>query len=177
MSWRRVASIYVVLIALAAWVLVVERDAPPLEAPRTQAPVGPSLVDATADAVTAITLRRQGAVVRAAREQSRWRAVEPPGVRIPSDLIEATVATLTAGQAAERIADTAGPDLAAYGLDSPSATLELAMDPGRAVTVEVGAQNPTRTAVYARRGDSPAIFLVGMNLNYYIDLIFDAAKT
>jgi hypothetical protein len=177
MSWRRVAGIYLILIALAAWVLVVERDAPPLEAPPPQATVGPSLVDATAEAVTAVTLRMQGVVVRAARADNRWRAIEPVGVRIPSDLIEATVATLTAGQAAERIADTAEQDLAAYGLDAPAATLELSMDPGRAVTVEVGAQNPTRTAVYARRGDSPAIFLVGMNLRYYIDLIFEAAKT
>jgi hypothetical protein len=44
------------------------------------------------------------------------------------------------------------------------------------VTVEIGARNPTRTAVYARRSDQPSIFLVGMNLSYYIDLIFDAAK-
>ncbi len=41
----------------------------------------------------------------------------------------------------------------------------------------IGGRNPTRTAVYARRSDQPAIFLVGMNLSYYIDLIFDAAKS
>lgn len=45
------------------------------------------------------------------------------------------------------------------------------------VTILIGARNPTRTAVYARRSDRNTIFLVGMNLSYYIDLIFDAAKT
>jgi hypothetical protein len=44
------------------------------------------------------------------------------------------------------------------------------------ISVQIGARNPTQTAVYARRGDEDAIFLVGMNLRYYIDLIFEAAR-
>jgi hypothetical protein len=178
MSWRRVAGIYLVLALLAGWVLVVERDAPPIEPAPAQAPVGASLLDAAADAVTAVIFRREGKVVRAGRADRRWRVIEPAGADVPSDLIEATIATLTAGQAAERLTDVPEPELAAYGLDVPSTTLELVMDPaGHSVTVQVGARNPTRTAVYARRGDQPAIFLVGMNLGYYLDLIFEAAKT
>jgi hypothetical protein len=29
--------------------------------------------------------------------------------------------------------------------------------------------------VYARRGDRPTVYLVGLNLRYYIDLVFEAA--
>lgn len=176
MSWRRVAGIYLVLALLAGWVLVVERDAPPIEAVPAQAPVGASLLDTAADAVTAVIFRREGKVVRAGREDRRWRVIEPAGADIPSDLIEATIATLTAGQAAQRLTDLPEPELAAYGLDVPSTTFELVMGPaGHSVTVQVGARNPTGTAVYARRSDQPAIFLVGMNLGYYLDMIFQAA--
>ncbi len=178
MSWRRVAGIYLVLALLAGWVLVVERDAPPIEPTPAQEPIGASLVDAAADAVTSAVFRREGKVVRAGREDRRWRVIEPADADLPSDLIEATIATLTTGQAAERLTDLPGSELAAYGLDVPSTTLELGIDPGgRSVTVQVGARNPTGTAMYARRSDQPAIFLVGMNLGYYLDLIFRAGKT
>ena len=61
----------------------------------------------------------------------------------------------------------------------PSATLEVVIDgtPARSITILIGDRNPTRTAVYARRSDQTSVFLVGMNLSYYIDLIFEAAKS
>jgi len=114
--------------------------------------------------------------VRATRDADRWRAVEPAGAKIPSDLIAATVATLTAGQAAEELAPEPEHGLAAYGLDTPAASIEVALTGAPApVTVDLGARNPTRTAVYARRSDEPTLFLIGMNVSYYIDLIFEAA--
>jgi len=177
-SRRKVAGIYLVLALLAGWVMIVERDAPPIQPVPEQAPVGASLLDAAADTVTTVTFRREGKLVRGSREDRRWRIIEPAGADVPSDLIEATIATLTTGQAAERLADASEHELAAYGLDAPSTTLELMMAPvGHSVTVQVGARNPTRTAMYARRSDQPTIFLVGMNLGYYLDLIFEAAKT
>jgi uncharacterized protein DUF4340 len=174
-SWRRVATIYVVLALLAGYVLVFER-APPPPAP-VEAPNGPSLLEADATSVTAVTFRKQGRVVRAAVQDQRWRTVEPAGAKVPSDLIEATIATLTAGQAAERLDNEPEHALAAYGLDAPSASVEVVVGgpAARSFTVFVGARNPTRTAVYARRSDQPSIYLVGMNLSYYIDLIFEAA--
>ena len=44
------------------------------------------------------------------------------------------------------------------------------------VRVFLGANNPTNTALYAMRDDRPAVFLVGLNLRYYVDLIFEAAR-
>ncbi len=46
----------------------------------------------------------------------------------------------------------------------------------RKVRVLLGARNPTRTAVYAKRDDRPAVYLVGLNVQYYEDLIFEAAR-
>lgn len=179
MSWRRVAVIYVVLALLAGWTVVDQpADLPTPEVPSPPS-AGTSMLQTEASAVSAVTFRRGTTVVRAAREDGRWRIVDHTGQPIPSDLIDATVATLTAGQSAERLTDATERPLAEYGLDTPSATLEITM-PGASpngVTVLVGTRNPTRTAVYARRSDQPAIYLVGMNLGYYLDLIFGAATT
>lgn len=176
MSWQRVAAIWAVLAVLAGIVVVVDRTAPP-PAEDTPAPVGPPLLDASAASVTSVTFRKEGRVVRATRREERWETVEPADVKISSDLIEATIATLTEGQAAERLGDEPEYGLDAYGLDTPVATLEVVLGDANAtpITVAIGARNPTQTAVYARRNDQPAIYLVGMNLRYYIDLIFDAA--
>jgi hypothetical protein len=178
MSWRQVGLIYVVLALLAGYVVLFDAGTPATEV-AAPAPVGPSLLESDAASVTTVTFRKEGRVVRAAREAGRWRVVEPAGAEVTPDLIEATIATLTAGQAAEKL--TVGPEheLQAYGLDVPSATVEVVTSNTSAppVTVAIGGRNPTRTAVYARRSDQPAIFLVGMNLSYYIDLIFDAAKS
>lgn len=176
MSWRRVALIYACLGLLVAWVAAIDRAAPP---PAPAAPAtGPSLIEADAAAVTGVTFRRESRVVRAVRDDGTWRVVEPAGVTIPPDLVSATIATLTAGQSAERLGSEPDHDLGAYGLDAPSATLEVTVGTnGSPVTVAIGSRNPTRTAVYARRSDQSAVYLVGMNLSYYIDLIFDAAKS
>jgi hypothetical protein len=178
MSWRRVAVIYVVLALLAGYAIVFERTEPPREQVDPGSATS-SLLGIDASSVASVTFRREGKVVRATREDQRWHAVEPPGAQVSSDLLEATIATLTAGQASERLSSEPENALAAYGLDAPSATLEVVTSdaPGRPITVLIGARNPTRTAVYARRSDQTSVFLVGMNLSYYIDLIFDAAQT
>ncbi len=52
-------------------------------------------------------------------------SIEPAGAEVAPDLIEATIATLTAGQAAEKLTAEPEHELQAYGLDVPSATVEV----------------------------------------------------
>ncbi len=176
MSWRTVTAIYALLALVTIVTLVADRVAPPPDE-RAAAPVGPSLLETDAASVTTVTFRKPGSVVRATRQDGTWETLEPPGVRISPDLIDATVATLTTGQAAERLDGEPERGLAAYGLESPAVTMEIVAGPPpmQPVTVALGAHNPTQTAVYARRGDRPTIYLVGMNLRYYLELIFEAA--
>jgi hypothetical protein len=176
MTWRRVGVIYTVLTLLSAIAVLTERRQSANETPAPGAAIH-SLLETEPAAVTAVTFTRAGRLVRAARVDGRWQTVEPQDTRISPDLIEATIATLTAGQASEMLVAEGTTELAAYGLDAPSATVEVVLHdaPNQPITVTLGARNPTRTAGYARRSDRPGIFLVGMNLSYYIDLIFDAA--
>jgi hypothetical protein len=147
-------------------------EKPPVE-PRE---VGRSLLEVPTDAVAAIALERPGMRIEAVRDQGRWRVRGPIPGAVPSDLIAATVATLTTGQTSEVMVESS--DTAAdFGLGHPTLVLEVdvgAAD-GRPVRVEVGGRNPTNTGLYARRADAPAIFLVGLNLGYYADLMFEAA--
>lgn len=177
MSWRAVGVIYAVFASLLAFVLLVERR-PTVEAPPPEAAPARSLLGVEPGAVRAVTLRRGGVRVRAERADGRWRVVEPAGASVPSDLVEAAVATLTAGQVSEVVADAARtPDLAAFGLATPTSVIELTTGnaAGHVLTVLFGGRNPTRTALYARLADDPRVFLVGLNVRYYEDLIFEAA--
>lgn len=177
MNWTRVAVIYAVLAALVGYLSLF--DGPVTDQATTPEPPPPtaSLLGTDADAVRVMTFHKDGSLVRASRESGRWRATEPMGAHIPPDLFDAAIAALTAGQVSEKITDRTGHQLADYGLETPAATIELAVGdlPNRPISVLIGARNPTQTAVYARRSDEDAIYLVGMNLRYYIDLIFDAA--
>lgn len=178
MRWWKVVSIWTVFALLATVAVLLERGAPDLHQGGGAAPpVGPSLLEADAVSVTALTLHQEGQVVRLRRRGGVWETLEPAGVRVSPDLVDATVATLTTGQAAERLDSEAEHDLAAYGLDVPTATLDVAIDSPStsSITVMLGARNPTRTAIYARRSDRAAIYLVDMNLRYYMDLILEAA--
>jgi hypothetical protein len=127
--------------------------------------------------VVGLVRRGAGRSIEARRDDGRWHVVAPAGVSVPPDLLAAAVATLTAGQSAEVVNDGATGDLASFGLTEPTSEMEVAFDgeaPER-VRVIFGARNPTRTALYAKRADAPTVYLVGLNVRYYEDLIFEAA--
>jgi hypothetical protein len=177
MSWRAVGAIYLVFAGLLAFVLTVERP-PAVAPPPPEAAPERSLLGVDESAVRAIAFQRGDMQVRAVRDDGRWRVVEPSRAAVPPDLIEAEVATLTAGQVSEVVADGAAPDLAAFGLTRPRSAIVLTIDGGgapRDVTVLLGDRNPTHTALYARRSGDPRVYLVGLNVRYYEELIFEAA--
>jgi len=179
-SWRAVGAVYAVLALLLAFVLRFERE-PAVAPPPPEAAPARSLLGVEPSAVRAVTFLRGAARVRAERREGRWRVVEPVGAAVPPDLVDAAVATLTAGQVSEVVADGArGGDLSVFGLATPSSTIVLTTEGeggSRDVTVLFGALNPTRTALYARLADDPRAYLVGLNVQYYEDLIFEAAAS
>jgi len=173
MTWRRVAVIYLVLLVLAGLVAFDLRPRAPEPGADPGAPER-SLLGVDADALARIRFQRGATAVTAARAGDRWKVVEPEGVAVGADLIAAAVATLTAGQPSERM--TEGGDIAAFGLAQPIAEVEVTLrDAASPIRVLLGANNPTNTALYAQRAGDPAVYLVGLNVRYYLDLIFDAA--
>jgi hypothetical protein len=165
--WRQVILLYLVFAALAAEYLLVERH----EAPPPTAPVRQRFLPVRAEEVREVRLVRGGRRVVSRRADGGWAVVEPAGAAIPPDLIAAFADALTT---AEKIEALGSGDGGAFGLDPDAARIELVTQGGEPVKVTIGTTNVTGTGVYARQGDAGEIVLIGRNVRYYEDLIFQA---
>jgi Domain of unknown function (DUF4340) len=124
--------------------------------------------------IEGITLTRGDEKVHYTRmaDGTGFQLVEPQGKFVPQDLMKA-LADLLQGAKSVEVVSTNPKDAAEFGLDQPKG--ELILDPASKhapIDIFFGNENPTRTAVYARIGDSPKIFLLGANLEYYQTLMF-----
>ena len=98
--------------------------------------------------------------------------IQPQGKFIPQDLMTAMVQLLVQAKSVEVVSET-DKDLAQFELDHPKAEL-LIESAGRPQPVKLvfGSENPTHTAVYAQVLGVPKVFLLGRNLEYYQQLMF-----
>lgn len=173
MTWRKTLAYWVLFVVMSGYFALFERRPAPPSEPEIQREKVLSLMG---DEVAAFTLRRDRREVRFERRDRRWQAVAPRDARVPHDLVAALVETLTEKQEAEVIeASPKTEELGAFGLDHPASVFEIRASDGRTFTVEVGNRNPPRTAIYVRTNLSPRVMLAGLNVEYYGDLIFDAA--
>lgn len=175
MRWRNTIAYWVVALLLGGYYLAAQGTGGPVakETPTARQKV----LDVFVDEVRAVEVRRAGRVVRAERnEEGRWKVVAPEGVVVPSDLLSALLSTLADKQEGEIVSEKPSPeDLEAFGLAPPAQKIALELGGGRVVVAEVGTRNPTRTAVYARREGEPEVVLAGLNVQYYSDILVQAA--
>ena len=169
MRWRQVVLLWVVFVALAGEYWFVESRRPE-EAP-TQ-PERRRFLDVDPRGVREVVMQRTGRSVVARLAEGHWTVVEPPDAPIPADLISAFLDALLKAEEIENVAPAAV-DAHAFGLDASASRVEL-RGGGPALAVTIGGPNPTGTAVYARRGEAPDVVLIGRNVRYYEDLIFQA---
>ncbi len=169
MTWRQVLVLYAVCGALGAEYWLVERRAAP---PPPAQPVRQRFLAVDPQQVRELRLIRSGRTVVSARRGDRWEVIEPAESNVPSDLIAAFANALTAAEEIDVMATASDPH--AYGFDEQAGRIVLLPERGEPLEVTLGGMNPTGTAVYARRGGAPAIVLIGRNVRYYEDLIFQA---
>jgi hypothetical protein len=127
--------------------------------------------DLAENEIDAMDLRRGATTIRCRRMDGRWRVVEPATGQVPSDLVTALVANLTQLPEVE-VVDEEGGNLTQFGLDPPVSQMTLTLAGGKLVHVRLGSRNPSGTAIYAQRDDSRRVFLIGLNVRYYEDLLF-----
>lgn len=173
MNARQTLRFWIVFAILLGYYVAFEREA--LE------PVEPEvrrekILAMFPDEATAVSVMRRGKEVRAERHDKRWKVVDPAGVVVPSDLISALLSTLAEKQEAEVLVASPSPeDLAAFGLDDPTSQIRVERKEGPPLMLSLGGRNPTRTAVYAQADQSPRIVLAGLNVDYYGELLYEAA--
>ncbi len=170
MTWRRAAAYWLGFALLAAYYLAVEREpAGPAAAHLTRA----AFLDIPSDQIHGLDIQRPDRTIRCRRVGDRWQLVEPAGRAVPADLIAALVNNLTQLPDVEVIAETAA-NPAQFGLDTPLSQITLTRSSGRPIIIRLGTRNPSGTAVYAQRDDSARVYLIGLNVRYYEELLFEA---
>lgn len=172
MTWRRAAFYWALFILLGIYYVAVEREpAGEAAAHLTRAP----FLNVPEGQLTALQVQSGDIVVRCRRIAGRWKVVDPPDSRAPSDLVAGLITNLTQLPDVEVVADKPG-DLAQFGLDPPVSILVLTPALGDPITVRLGNRNPAGTAVYAQRSNSDRVFLIGLNVRYYQDLLFEGLQ-
>jgi Domain of unknown function (DUF4340) len=123
------------------------------------------------DAITIIT-GTERLSFRKTGDGKLYQLVEPSGKFIPQDLMNAMVQLLLGQKSVEVIAENSQ-DVAQFGLDHPRSEMTIEA-PGKPQPVKIafGTENPTHTAVYAQIEGVPKVFLLGRNLEYYQQLMF-----
>lgn len=174
MSWARAAVYWLVAAVLALVYLGPFRHEPAPALP-TPTPAGAVQVTEIPLPLRRIELRRGAAVVAwERRPEGGWRVVEPAGRAIPPGLLDAFAEQLAAVSLGEHFDGNAADP--AFGLEKPGLRIGAFGEDGRSVVLAIGERSPTGTAAYARREEGGPVLLVGLNLLYYADLLFDAAR-
>lgn len=175
MSWSRALLCWLVAAAIGAlWLADLRRDAGR----------GAVLVPHASESAAGVSLPRQPRLVELRRGdtlvawertgEGRWRVTAPAGRAIPAGLLDAFVEQLAALANAERLDGNASDP--AFGLVGSTLLVATVGEDGRRAEIRIGDRTPTGTAAYARLEPGGPVLLVGLNLLYYADLLFDTAR-
>jgi hypothetical protein len=170
MTWRHVIAYWVAALALAGW-LYVDAQTPQVAPAESETAVAP-LVGKPLERFDEIAVARGTDRLVFRRDDGRWQESAPAGVSIPSDLVAALLDTLSTISPIERLAGES-PTAQEFGLAPAETRIELRAGGATALEVAIGRRNPTRTAAYAAVAGKPDVYLIGLNAQYYLDLIFD----
>ena len=116
-----------------------------------------------------IEVRRGDRTVILEQADGRWKVAQPTDRVIPYGLVQAFVEQLVDSGHGERISDDAKD--AAFGFATPNARIEAESQGGARLSLVLGTRTPAGTAVYALEEHDGRVVTVGLNLQYYVDLL------
>lgn len=116
-----------------------------------------------------VEVRRGDRTVILEQADGRWKVVQPTDRVIPYGLVQAFVEQLVDSGHGERISDDAKD--AAFGFATPNARIEAESQGGARLSLVLGTRTPAGTAVYALEEHDGRVVTVGLNLQYYVDLL------
>ncbi|MBY0279385.1 DUF4340 domain-containing protein [Candidatus Binatia bacterium] len=119
--------------------------------------------------LTRIEVRRGDRTVILEQADGRWKVVQPTDRVIPFGLVSAFVEQLVDSGHGERISDDARDP--AFGFAAPTVRIDAQSADGGKLTLVLGARTPAGTAVYALEEHDGRVVSVGLNLQYYVDLL------
>ena len=169
MTWRKVLVYWVAAAIIGAAIYV--SDKREAAAPPPPAQVQP-LVTTSPSGFKRLAVQLGAETAAFVRENDRWTVTSPAGYRITSDLIGALIDTLASIPPVEKLSTDARTS-EQFGLSPAEAEITMETADGASTGVYVGKRNPTGTAVYAALAGEDSVYLLGLNAQYYLELIFD----
>lgn len=159
---RRISLVFVVILLVLGgyiWYTFLRSDAPPLT-PSTPEPTPILFLSVDQNKVQAVEVKdvKNNQSTRVVRDGANWKMEQPKQGQADSTRIEDLLfdfASLTA----DRKLDSPG-DLAGYGLNPPQYQVNLSLQEGSAVMVQVGSENPGATLLYVMKNGDPSVYLV-----------------
>jgi hypothetical protein len=175
-SWRAAALCWL-LAALLGGAYVLSTPSRPVEPPMPVSPAmapralepGPPAYELARKDVAAVEVRRGDRVVRWSAVDGGWRVDEPQGATLSRGLLDAFVDQLVDGATNERLD---GEKIADTGLDRPALRVRVDETDGGRLTFVIGERLPTATAVYGKVEETDTVFVAGLNLMTYAELLF-----
>jgi hypothetical protein len=176
MTWRQIATYYALSLVLGGYYFMFEwrpnPDMPLRGARRVQQS---RFLPIARDDVKELVFRFSQGTVHFRKNEQRWEVSEPAGIQVSPALLTSVVEVLTSEKEVQ-IIDPSASDFVPYGLATPHATIDvIGANQKILASVFIGDFNPTESAAYARRDNSPQVVLLGYSVRYYGDLIFEAA--
>lgn len=126
------------------------------------------------DSIDSLSISRGSEALkyRLSSDGKMYQVIEPTGKFIPQDLMSAMSSLLVDAKQVEVVAEDSK-RAAEFGVDHPIFQIEIeSKDKPQPVKISFGAENPSHSAIYAQITGSQKIFLLGKNIEYYQDLMF-----
>lgn len=134
----------------------------------------PSILKVDPASVTALTITQKGAppVVLTRTGSNQWQITAPKSAPADATAVSGMLSNLNPLLSQRVIADKAM-DLAPYGLNSPSVTLDLTEKNNRTQKLLLGDTTPTGDAVYAAVAGNPRVFTAATYVKSSLNKGFD----
>ncbi|MCC6765422.1 MAG: DUF4340 domain-containing protein [Deltaproteobacteria bacterium] len=153
MKPRNTLLLFLVLIALGAYLWFVERPSQEREAEAKK------LVALKKDDVTGITLAYSDrTIVLEKSAEGHWRLTQPVAADADDPVVNNMLVAIAEADVS-RTLDDVGDKLASYGLAPPEATVTLSLKEGSLPPIKVGKTTQIGSSAYLQKGDDPKVYI------------------
>lgn len=152
MRFRSTLLLALLALALGAYVVFVEFERAAIEDEKE------TLLTFLPGDVTTVKLTYPDGEISVERSGDGWQLTAPIDSRADNATVDGLIRAVADCEVKKTLED-ASQDLSVYGLDQPSATVELTLADGALPAVRVGKTSPIGQSTYVQRGDRAEVFL------------------
>jgi hypothetical protein len=159
---RRITLAFIAILLILGgyiWYTFLRSDAPPLT-PATPAPTAILFLSLDPNKVQAVEVRdvKNNEGTRVVRDGANWKMEQPKQGEADATRIDDLLFAFGSLEANRKLA--APGDLVGYGLNPPQYQLNLSLQDGSALTIQIGNENPDGAHLYAMKNGDASVYLI-----------------